>query len=137
MCGVRRAGKRSIWRSAELNPVNDDLDQLARLRVAAISGRLPPDLADWTIRRIAAGIDRRAARHQWVPLIRQAAAQMPGSTRAKANELADAVMHLQRFPGLVKVAWYHPSDPSHLLQQALRIESNIPASPRQLRRLIE
>ncbi len=114
-----------------------DLAQLARLRVAAVSGQLPPDLASWALDRITRTIGRATARHAWVPLVRRAAECMGGTTRAKTTELAEAVTHLQNYPGLIVAAYYHPSDPLHHVQAALRIEPNIPTSPRQLRRLIE
>lgn len=133
---VRRAGNRTCRHDAELTVMND-LEQLARLRVAAISGHIPRDLADWAIQRIAAGIDRRAARHEWVPLLRRASALIAGSTRRKARVLAALVVNLRHYANIEDVAGFSPGDAPYLVREALRVEPNLPTSARQIRRLIE
>lgn len=115
----------------------DDLAQLARLRVAAVSGRLAPDLAAWAIQRLSNSIGRTAARHQWVFLLRRAAAGIEGSTRNKARVLAALVVNLQQCPNIVESAGFLPNDVVYIVREALRIEPNMPTSSRQLRRLIE
>src|SRR5689334_19370623 len=62
--------------------------QLARLRVAAATGRLPPDLGDWAVAEleaVAPVAERVDARNRF---LQQAAARLSGSRWAKASRLA-------------------------------------------------
>lgn len=114
-----------------------DLAQLSRLRVAAATGHLPHDLADWVIRRISSSISRGAARHEWVALLRAAASTITGSTRKKARVISALIVNLQHYPNIVEAAGFSPSDAVYLVREALRVEPNLPTSARQIRRLIE
>jgi hypothetical protein len=68
--------------------VGEFTSQLARLRVAAATGRLPPDLGFWAVAEleaVAPTAERVDARNR---LLRQAAARLSGSRWAKASRLA-------------------------------------------------
>lgn len=63
------------------------VEQLARVRAAVDTGRLPPDLGQWVLKQLverSGAVDRIELRDR---LIRAAAALLSGSTRARALRL--------------------------------------------------
>lgn len=113
-----------------------ELEQLARLRVATVSGHLPRDLGAWAIEVIESAQPRTSLRHVWVPLLRSAACQLDGGKKARARELQSIIAEFRKYPGLVAVAYYCPGTPLQLVQASLRIEPCLPTSERQLMRIL-
>ncbi len=75
-------------------------DQLARLRVAAVTGAAPPDLLRWAAERLidlAPVAERVEARNA---LLRQAAGLVSGTRWAKARRLAREIRALAACPRL-------------------------------------
>lgn len=75
-------------------------EQLARLRVAAVTGTVPPDLGRWavdTIADLAPAAERLEARNV---LLRAAAARVGGSRWAKARRLVREIEALGMAPRL-------------------------------------
>lgn len=95
-------------------------DQLARLRVAAATGKLPADLGRWALAELAARADaddRRELRDRL--LVEAGRALLPdGSTWARAETLAAHVAHRSRAHELVAAA--------------LEVDPETPRSARQL-----
>lgn len=102
-------------------------DQLARLRVAIVTGTLPADLGTWALAELAAradGAERRALRDR---LLGEAArALLPtASTWARATALRDELVAIERRgPGM--------TDARRLIAAALELDANTPRSARQL-----
>jgi hypothetical protein len=74
-------------------------EQLARLRAALDTGRLPADLGRWLLDQL---VDRAAADERIElrnALIRRAAALLPGSTWSRAVQLRDELARLTRSHG--------------------------------------
>ena len=102
--------------------------QLARLRVAIETGRLPSDLGRWALERLtefASAADRAELRNA---LIRQAAELCEGSTWAKAHQLQAELVAAKRqsLGGEIR----------ELLAEALEIDPACPCSVRQLTRIL-
>lgn len=95
-------------------------DQLARLRVAAVTGRLPRDLGAWAVAELAARADAVERRELRDRLLAEAArALLPdGSTWARATALR---AEIERCTGA-----------HELIAAALDID---PATPRSIRQL--
>jgi hypothetical protein len=75
-------------------------EQLARLRVAAVTGKVAPDLGRWAVETIAAlapAAERVEARNV---LLRAAAARMSGSRWARAGRLEEEIRALGMHPRL-------------------------------------
>jgi hypothetical protein len=107
-------------------------EQLKRLRVAMVTGRLPHDLAAWILEQLQPPAGRRAHR---VQELRRAAAAIGGSRKTIARELAQIVQTFDELPGLVAVAWYPEGTPERIVQQLMRA-GVVPRSTRQFLRLI-
>jgi hypothetical protein len=100
-------------------------DQLARLRVAIETGRLPADLGQWALGELAAAAPRCERRRRRDELLRQAAALLPGSRWARARALAAELRALpRRQPPLMPLA--------QLLAAAVELDPRCPTSPRRL-----
>ncbi len=75
-------------------------EYVARLRVAATTGTIAPEVARWaaeTIEEVGAAAERVAARNR---LLREAASLVSGSTWAKARRLEREVKALAAHPAL-------------------------------------
>jgi hypothetical protein len=108
-------------------------EQLARLRVACISGRLPPDLGVWLLEQLEEPAKRRHARaHE---LRRAAAATGKESRKQRASELAQIVKTFEELPGLVIAGWFEDGTPERIIQTLMR-QGPVPRSKRQLLRII-
>jgi hypothetical protein len=107
-------------------------DQLARLRVAIATGRLPQDLGSWILEQLQPPAARRA---HCVREIQRAAVATGKSRKGAAHELAEIVRRFERYPGLVAVAWYPEDSPERIVQMLMRV-GRVPRTPRHLRRLI-
>jgi hypothetical protein len=107
-------------------------EQLARLRVAIATGRLPADLGEWILSRMQSAGARRAHR---VKELRRAAEAMQTSRKAAARELAEIVSCFEEYPGLVAVAWYPDGSPERIVQQLMRA-GTLPRSMRNMQRLL-
>lgn len=114
-----------------------DADNLLRLRVARVTGRLPEDLASWAIDLVETAVsatDREAGRNR---LLRRAAAMLDGSRWARAAALADEIEHVERL-------WcsdYEQSEPDMatvrgLVLAARAVAGSLPRSRRQLLRML-
>lgn len=106
-----------------------DADQLARLRVAATTGRLPADLGRWAVARLvelAPAAERLALRDH---LLRAAAELLDGSTWARARRLRAELLGLGRR--------HSPLDELRaLLVEVLELDPACPTSIRQLLRIL-
>lgn len=107
-----------------------DVEQLARLRVATATGRLPHDVGAWAVEFIdLALIDgRREARdvEERNRLLRRAALLIPGSRWTRAHTLAAAIAgRATAEPGV-----------RALVVQALQVDPGCPTSVRQILRLV-
>lgn len=103
-------------------------DQLARLRVAVETGRLPRDLGEWVLRRLAVRDRRRRD-----AALRAAAERIGGSRWRQACELARLVRELRDDPD----ADVHPDDAAELVRDALDADPETPTSIRHMLRLLE
>lgn len=112
-----------------------DADQLARLRVAVATGKLPPDLGRWLLGQFDA--TSRHPRGRRDDLLRQAAARIHGSDWSKAREIHELLLMFREYPGLAKSAWYHESNPAHWVQKAHRTDPWKPGSLRQVLRILD
>lgn len=104
-------------------------EQLARLRVALDTGRLPPDLGKWLFEQL---VDRAAAEERIElrnALIRHAAALLPGSTRARAVRICAELGALSRSHGDLGAV-------RALLAEAVALYP-CPASARQIMRILD
>lgn len=105
-------------------------DQLARLRVAVATGRLPADLGAWVLRELAAraaAAERRELRDRL--LVEAAHALLPdGSTWARAHALRAELAALDRRAEL--------DGARRLLAAALEVDPEMPRSVRQLCRIL-
>lgn len=109
--------------AAVVLPVSE-ADQLARLRVACATGRLPADLGAWAVERLAEVLparDLEAARND---RLRRAALLVGGSTWARARVLRAA---------LVSKHATVPEQVRRLVDEAHALD---PACPRSLRQLV-
>lgn len=101
--------------------------QLARLRVAIVTGRLPADLGAWALAELAAraaAVERRAMRDRL--LAEAARALLPdGSTWARAGALQAELAAIDRRAGAQNAA-------RQLIATAIEID---PATPRSVRQL--
>jgi hypothetical protein len=110
-------------------------DNLARLRVAAATGAVPPDVARWAAEALAPlqpAAERAEARNA---LLRRAGALVSGTRWARARRLAREVRALAAAPRLRERA----SDDGvrELVAQALEVgPGSPPASVRHLYRLL-
>ncbi|HEX6993734.1 MAG TPA: hypothetical protein VF339_06260 [Gammaproteobacteria bacterium] len=103
-------------------------DQLARLRVAVETGRLPRDLGEWLLRRLAVRDRRRRD-----AALRAAAERIGGSRWRRACELARLVRELRDD----HEANVQPPDAAELVRAALEADPDTPASIRHMLRLLE
>jgi hypothetical protein len=104
-------------------------EQLARLRVAVATGRLPNDLGRWVLTQLvglAPDGERIALRNQ---LLREAAALLPGSTWSRARQLQAELVGMARRR---RVA----SQLRALLAEVLELDPDCPRSLRQLLRVL-
>lgn len=111
-------------------------DNLARLRVAAAIGTVPPDLARWAVETIAAMApfaDRVEARNL---LLRAAADQLSGSGWAKARRLKLEIQALSG--GGISPPAADPGSRAvrRLVAQAAEVDPALPRSLRQLIRIV-
>ena len=108
-------------------------EQLARLRVAAVTGTVPRDLAAWAVEELeelAPAGERIEARNA---LLRQAAALVSGTRWAKARRLEREVRALGLHPRLRERA--DDDGVRELVARALDV-APAPGSLRQLLRLV-
>ena len=104
-------------------------EQLARLRAALDTGRLPADLGQWALEQLverAAADERIELRNA---LIRRAAALLPGSTRARAVRIRAELVALTRSHGTLDAV-------RALLAEAVALHP-CPASARQIMRILD
>lgn len=109
-----------------------DAEQIARLRVAIATGRLPSDLGDWALERVQrtfAAAERRAQRDA---LLRAAADRIGGSRYARASAVLAIVRAFDLAPGLLSAGWFDSETPQGLVQSALRLHPNLPRTRRHL-----
>jgi hypothetical protein len=102
----------------------DDLEQLARLRVAV--ALMPRDLGEWVLSLVLRRIqseDRRSRRND---LLLEAAARVDGSLWRKAREVSETIEYFRRYPGIAKAGVMVPGSPAELVQQAWRIDTDLP-----------
>jgi hypothetical protein len=111
-----------------------DAEQLARLRVAAASGHLPPDLATWVLERVTVPVAAR--KRERAELLRRAAAMVPGTRWVKVRALQAQIAALRCAPSTFDR--FHPVADSFagLVLLALRIAPDCPVSRRQLLRIV-
>ncbi|HEX6996162.1 MAG TPA: hypothetical protein VF339_18680 [Gammaproteobacteria bacterium] len=102
-------------------------EQLARLRVAVETGRLPRDLGEWLLRRLVVRDRRRRD-----AALRAAAAEIGGSRWRRACELARLVRELRDDPD----ADVYPNDAAELVRDALEADPDTPASIRHMLRIL-
>jgi hypothetical protein len=104
------------------------LEQMARVRVALATGRIPRDLAAWVLDELV----RRAACEERIALrnalVRQAAALLSGSSWARAEQVNAVLQSRQRRHSM-------PSAIQSLLTEADAAHP-CPASTKQLHRII-
>lgn len=109
-------------------------ENLARLRVAAATGTLDPDLGQWAVRAIiefAPAVARVGARNH---LLREAAAHLSGSTRAKARRIVDEIARARR----QTIPVHSDADPvSRLVAEAMKVDPNTPTSWRQIFSIVQ
>ncbi len=113
-----------------------DAEQIARLRVAIATGRLPPDLGAWTLARVVETLEAAERRAQRNALLRAAGDCLGGSRYARAVEVLDIIREFDRAPGLLKAGWFHESTPHALVQAALRLHPELPRTRRHLLRIL-
>jgi hypothetical protein len=109
-----------------------DAEQIARLRVAIATGRLPPDLGAWTLARVVETLEAAERRAQRNALLRAAGDCLGGSRYARAVEVLDIIREFDRAPGLLKAGWFHEETPHALVQAALRLHPKLPRTRRYL-----
>jgi hypothetical protein len=114
-------------------------ENIARLRVAAATGRIPADLARWaaeTIVELTPAAERMEARNA---LLREAAARVSGSLGERARRLHGEVLDLQRHPRLRERS--DDGGVRELVAKALEVDpgptARGPLSLRQIRRVLE
>ena len=104
-------------------------DNLARLRVAADTGRLPRDLGQWavaTLCELAPDAEVIALRNS---LLCEAAELLGGTLHSRARALRAEILALGRRRSA-------PSEFQALIAAALDIDSSCPRSERHLRRIL-
>ncbi len=109
-------------------------ENIARLRVAAVTGRIPADLAAWaleTIVELTPAAERMAARNA---LLRAAAGRVSGSPWVRARRLRREVEALGAHPGLRDRA--ADDGVRELVARALEVDPGRPISLRQIMRVI-
>jgi len=109
-----------------------DAEQIARLRVACATGRLPLDLGHWALARALetlAAAERRAQRDD---LLRRAAGLFEGTTYARASAILDLIALFDAAPGLLICGCFPPQSAEGLVQAALRLHAKLPRTRRRL-----
>lgn len=108
--------------------------QLARLRVAAASGRLPPDLGAWLVAELEAVAPAAERVEERNALLRAAAARMSGSRWAKARRLEREIQACAA--RLRERSALADDGVRELVHQALEIDPDLPRSIRQIFRVL-
>lgn len=109
-----------------------DHEQLRRLEVAAVTGRLPPDLGRWLVERVAAALAADERRRDRDDLLRRAAGLVGGSIGFQVAAIEAAGRGLQRRPAV-----HAREDFSGLVAMAMQRNGGRLPSPRHLRRILE
>jgi len=106
-------------------------DQLARLRVAVVTGTLPADLGAWALAELVANADPTERRGLRDRLLAEAARELlpDGSTWARAVALRDEINSIERRGTL------NPA--RRLISTALDLDPNAPRSVRQLHTILK
>jgi hypothetical protein len=112
-----------------------DPEQLARLRVATITGHLPPDLGRWAVARLAEGLPAREIQDTRNACLLQAARRLSGGPWARARRLAREVARA-RAVGPLAGAWPPNGTLAGEVAAALLIDPDLPTSPRHLLRVL-
>jgi hypothetical protein len=112
-----------------------DPEMLARLRVAALSGYLTPDLGRWAVAWIAERIADRDVEAMRNICLRRAAERLPGGPWAQARHLAREVARA-RAVGPLAGAWPPNGTPAGEVAAALLLDPECPATPRHLLRVL-
>jgi hypothetical protein len=109
----------------------DDVEQLRRLRVAAVSGRLPRDLGVWAVEFVERALGGR--RDQRNDLLRLAAGFVEGSLWRKARTIH---VIMRELPDVEPASL--PSDsPTRYVRAAALIDPRLPLSFRQVLRVLD
>lgn len=108
-------------------------EQLARLRVAAVTGTLPRDVAAWAIEELeelAPAGERIAARNE---LLRRAGECLTGSLWAKSRRLE---REIQAAGSRLRQRSADVDGVRDLVARALEVDPDLPRSPKHLRRIL-
>jgi hypothetical protein len=111
-----------------------DPKQLARLRVATLTGHLPLDVGRWAVRLLTEAIPAREILTARNDCLQRAAQCLPGGPWARARRLAREVDHARRV-GPLAGAWPPPTTPAGLCATAVLLDPGVPTSPRHLLRV--
>lgn len=114
-----------------------DAENLARLRIAAVTGRVAPDVAHWAIEHCArsvSAVERRAARNR---LLRAAAAVHGGTPWANATHIHEQLEGLRLVPGAAAQVSNLPGTARGLIAQAFIIDPRFPKDLRQVLRILQ
>lgn len=109
-----------------------DHEQFARLEVATVSGRLPRDLGEWLVRRLADELAADERRRERDELLRRAADLVGGSLVQQITAILTEAKRLQRRPAV-----HAQADFSGLVAMAMQRNSGRLPSARHLRRILE
>lgn len=110
----------------------NDAEHLARLRVAAMTGRLPPDLGKWALQLCesrVASVERRALRNE---MLRQAATVHGGSRYAAARDIRQALQLFRDNPARGGLQDFAVASFLTYVQRAWQVDPERPATLRQL-----
>lgn len=113
------------------------LENLVRLRVATVTGYLPPDLGYWALATLNEAVPKQLRESERVRLIRAAAAATGGSRKSAAQEIRRIALELRAAWGYYGRRRPNEGTVHGLVHQAMAIDPEMPVSVRQLMRLLE
>lgn len=114
-----------------------DADNLARLRLATVTGRLPQDVGRWAVEHCARSVsatERRAARDR---LLRAAAAAHGGTDWACATYILEQLEHFRLNPSAAESCTTACATPMALVAQAFAVDPKFPRHHRQVLRIVQ
>lgn len=107
----------------------DFVSQIARLRVACDTGRLPADLGQWLLTELLESGSRRSVRGLRNLFLCMAAEHLEGSRKERATLIRSEIVSLSRRRGKLTTV-------QELLRDALEIDPSCPYSVRQIMRIL-
>jgi hypothetical protein len=114
----------------------DEWTAIARLRVALVSGRLPPDLGRWLLLHVGRSVDRAERLRRRDEALRASASLLEGSDWRKARTIHGLLLAMRANPRLAEAAAGPPGAAADYVAQAFLIDRVYPASWRQVHRII-